>query len=32
MNIEKEKLYTVEIPNPNDKQIALRLENGLMKR
>ncbi len=24
--IEKEKLYTVEIPNPNDKQIALRLE------
>lgn len=24
--VEKEKLYTVEIPNPNDKQIALRLE------
>ncbi|HEL0000106.1 TPA: DUF1642 domain-containing protein [Streptococcus equi subsp. zooepidemicus] len=24
--IKKEKLYTVEIPNPNDKQIALRLE------
>ncbi|AIU44373.1 TPA: DUF1642 domain-containing protein [Streptococcus pyogenes] len=26
ITIEKEKLYTVEIPNPNDKQIALRLE------
>ncbi|HFN2917459.1 TPA: DUF1642 domain-containing protein, partial [Streptococcus pyogenes] len=25
ITIEKEKLYTVEIPNPNDKQIALRL-------
>ncbi|WP_332059065.1 DUF1642 domain-containing protein [Streptococcus canis] len=24
--VKKEKLYTVEIPNPNDKQIALRLE------
>ncbi|SUN44635.1 phage protein [Streptococcus equi subsp. equi] len=24
--VEKEKLYTVEIPNPNDKQIALRLK------
>ncbi|MFT0832559.1 DUF1642 domain-containing protein [Streptococcus agalactiae] len=24
--VEKEKLYTVEIPNPYDKQIALRLE------
>ncbi|EGE53189.1 DUF1642 domain-containing protein [Streptococcus parauberis] len=24
--VEKEKLYTVEIPNPNDKQKALRLE------
>ncbi|OCX02288.1 hypothetical protein BBG10_05635 [Streptococcus dysgalactiae subsp. equisimilis] len=24
--VEKEKLYTVEIPNPNDKQIAFRLK------
>ncbi|HGC8787377.1 TPA: DUF1642 domain-containing protein [Streptococcus agalactiae] len=26
IEVEKEKLYTVEIPNPYDKQIALRLE------
>ncbi|MFD3067137.1 DUF1642 domain-containing protein [Streptococcus agalactiae] len=26
ITVQKEKLYTVEIPNPYDKQIALRLE------
>lgn len=24
--VEKEKLYTVEIPNPNDKQLALKIK------